>query len=846
MITPIDSVAFGSQNDWSDDEPLAMRNLTEQQKNQLAVLLEEYMSALESGLPPSVDTLTRSQPELREPLRACVDGLENLHQLAVGHPIPTRPELTHSDSHRLGDFELQEEIGRGGMGVVYRATQISLRRTVAIKLLPLASILNQQKLARFQHEAEAAACLQHPHIVPIFAVGCERGTHFYAMQYIAGNSLDKVIQQGRTSSQRYDWQTVVSQGIAVAEGLHAAHELGIVHRDIKPSNLIVDREGKVWISDFGLARVQGDVSLTQSGDVIGTMRYMSPEQTRGESALVDGRADVYSLGATLYEVMSGRPVHDGVDAPAILRQIDEDAVVSLRSICRGIPRDLDTVISKAMSKRRDDRYETAQEFADDLRRVLAGEPTVARPPTLLDHCVHYAVRYRGVVAAATAIGLLMIAGFAIGTVLLAAEKSVSDANAARAIQNERIAREAIDGLGTQMAELLAEIPSASSVRQRLLLQTLGYYQRLAAESGLRGTQNREQELDLAITYGKIGSFQGELGQNDEALESLKRSEQLMAELAASDPEDLPLQLQWTVSQNNLAERYASSGDVQSAAVWFGKAIVNQTRISSLDDAGSDERSRTKKLATKELATTLNNLGQMLSETANIDEAETVYQRAIALLQGRTSHSELRSTIQSNLAGLLVKRDPTQAIELAKRSLDRQLQHLEQDRGDAEAATQVVLTLNTLAMAQAEQSRHRDAITSLQRAIEISEQLRVRWPEQPSYRRDLGISLNHLGLSLAAIGQVGQARDAFEAAGEQAGALVEVFADDAEVHSMMGGILNNLGFLNQKLGDVAAAMGYFNEAISHQRLAVELAPQVPRYLTYLHKHETNLKQLRGES
>ncbi|MBB3208131.1 hypothetical protein FHS27_003958 [Rhodopirellula rubra] len=836
MITPVNALAFESREDWSDDEPLVMRNLTGDQKNQLADLLDEYMSALESGLPPSVESLTRSNPELRDALRDCVDGLENLHQLAVRSPAPRLIADKDSTAHRLGDFELHEEIGRGGMGVVYRATQLSLRRTVAIKLLPLASILDQQKLTRFQHEAEAAACLQHPNIVPIFAVGCERGTHFYAMQYVAGDSLDKVIERGKTPATHDGWRAVVTQAIAVAEGLHAAHELGIIHRDIKPSNLIIDSEGKAWISDFGLARVQNDVSLTQSGDVIGTMRYMSPEQTRGESAIVDGRADVYSLGATLYEVLSGKPAHDGVDAPAILRQIDEDSVVSLQTHCRDIPRDLDTVVAKAMAKRRDDRYETAQKFADDLRRVLAGEPTIARPPTLLDHCVRYAVRYQGLVAAGTVIGLLMIAGFAIGTVLLAAEKRVSDTNATKAINNLIVAREAIDGLGSKVAELLDDIPAANAARQRLLLQVLGYYQRLESESDASSATNREQQLDLAITYGKIGTIKGELGQNADAIKALIRSEELLEEVARNDPRNDDIQLQWSVSQNNLAERYARSGDLDAATSWFGKAIVNQTRLHSLGNESS----------TRELATTLNNLGQMLSDTENVDEAQTVYQRAIELLEKNEDEEKLRSTIQSNLAGVLVKRDPSQASVLARRSLGGQLDRLNRDRGDAQAATQVVLTLNTLATAQAEQSRHRDAITSLRQAIDISEQLRARWPDQQTFRRDLGISLNHLGLSLAAIGDLELSRESFLRANEHASALREAFPDDAEVHSMTGGILNNLGFLCEQLGDRRQAEEYYDEAISHQQLAVDLAPQVPRYRIFLQKHETNLNQLRGES
>lgn len=875
-------VSLSDRNSWNkdnwnneetidqSDEPLAMRHLTVVQKDKLGSLLERYLTALESGMPPSVDSLTQSCPELREALQACVDGLESLHRMAGGESTIKTGQTDRS--RQLGDFELHEEIGRGGMGIVYRATQMSLHRTVAIKLLPLTSVLDSRQLTRFQQEAEAAASLHHPNIVPVYAIGCERGIHFYAMQYICGDSLDTVDEATRPSSSLNaiglaassttgdrHWRTAVSQIAQVADGLHAAHELGIIHRDVKPSNLIVDHTGKPWITDFGLARIQGDVSLTQSGDVIGTMRYMSPEQARGQSAVVDGRTDVYSLGTTLYELLAGTPAHDGEDVPSILRQIDEDAITPLRKHCPDLPRDLATVVSKAMSARRDDRYETAKEFASDLRRVLADEPTIARPPTWLDHGVRLVAKYRATVAAIAAVGLLALTGFAISNARLAVANQLSDARATLAKDNEAIAREAIDRLGTQMAELLGDIPAANSVRHRLLNETLDYYQRLALKSELLDNLGREQQLNLAIIHGKIGSFQDELGLRVEALASLTESQRRYKALVEQSPDDSTLQLQWSVSQNNLAESFADRGDFDSAAKWFAKAIAIQNSL----------QFESNETATIELATTLNNLGRMLTDSENTSEAEVVFQRAIDLLstrresregfqssqQKRASNSaagqqtkrfELRSTIQSNLAGLLVRRDAGRAAEIASQSLTTQLKHLESNPGNAKAATQVVLTLNTLASAQAAQSQHRDAIDSLRRAIDISVQLRNRWPEQAGYRRDLGISFNQLGLSLAATGQTDRSADAFERSTQQARALLKVYGDDAQLHSMLGSTLNNLAFLQQQRGDHSAAKLLYTEAIDHQRIAVSLAPQVSRYQVYLSKHEHNLKNLKGES
>lgn len=817
----------------SDEEPLAMRHLTPQQKEQLGVLLEEYMTALESGMPPSVESLTETCPQLREPLQACVGGLENLFRMSSGE-LPERGELSSQDNgeRMLGDFQLHEEIGRGGMGVVYRATQKSLRRDVAIKLLPLTSVLDSRQLTRFHQEAEAAASLQHPNIVPVFAVGCERGIHYYAMQHV-------VVQAG-AQVHPTDWKTAVDQAAQVAEGLHATHELGIIHRDIKPSNLLIDQSGKPWITDFGLARIQSDVSLTQSGDVIGTMRYMSPEQARGESAIVDGRTDVYSLGATLYEMLAGTPAHDGEDAPSIVRQIADESIIPLRKHRPDLPRDLETVVAKAMASRRDDRYETAEEFAKDLRRILAGESTEARPPSLMDRGVRLATKYRVAVATIAAFGVLALIGFGVSNRRLAAEKRNTDAHAAEAVKNEAVARDAIDRLGSQMAELLSDIPAASSVRHQLLTETLGYYERLASESSSRGSLGRQGRMDLAMTHGKIGSFQSELGRSNEALESLHKSQDILQELAGQTEQDKDLQIQWAISQNNLAEAYSSIGKLETATRWFGKAIANGQRL----------QGQSHPAAAIELATTLNNFGQMLTRSENVVEAETVFRRAIEIIgegnHGDSVDSTLHSTVQSNLASLLGRTDTSAAIALANEALVDQLKTLKSDPSNPKVATKVVLTLNTLASAQAAQTQHRDAVNTLRQAIDLSRQLRSRWPGQLAYRRDFGISLNQLGLSLSALGQTERAAKAFSQSVMQTRALVVAYPEDAEVRSMLGSILNNAGFLSHRLGDLSEADRFYNEAVEHQTRAANLAPKVPRYAMFLAKHQSNLKRLRGES
>jgi serine/threonine protein kinase len=347
----------------------------------------------------------------------------------------------------LGDFELREEIGRGGMGVVYKARQKSLNRTVALKVLPLAATMDPRRLQRFHNEAQAAANLHHTNIVPVYFVGSERGVHYYAMQFIEGRDLASVLVQLRaqpggkvpdpqaaatvdaaagqpttlpsgdtrppaglsaersTRSSEY-FRTVARLGIQAAEALDHAHQMGIVHRDIKPANLLVDAGGRLWVTDFGLAQMQSDARLTMTGDLVGTLRYMSPEQALAKRVVVDHRTDVYSLGATLYELLTLRPAFAGEDRQELLRQIAFDDPIRPRRLNRSIPPELETIVLKAMEKNPQERYGTAQELADDLRRHLEDKPIRARRPSWRQVAGKWARRHKAVVWAATAVMLV--------------------------------------------------------------------------------------------------------------------------------------------------------------------------------------------------------------------------------------------------------------------------------------------------------------------------------------------------------------------------------------------------------------------------------------------------------
>ena len=513
------------------DRPAPAPSAEPDEEDRLVAAVEEYMAALDAGGQPSRQELLARYPDLSGPLAACLDALAFVESVASGMDEVTAPrhhgapDIEEGGPGRLiGDFRLEREIGRGGMGVVYRAFQLSLGRPVAVKVLPRAATFDPRHLRRFLNEARAAAQLHHTNIVPVYAVGCERGVHFYAMQLIEGRTLNDVIRTLRElrragirptgdrsspvappslsrdtgtaaelltslhgSKRPQFFRTVAELGLQAAEALEYAHQLGVVHRDIKPGNLMLDARGNLWVTDFGLAQFHGDggdgEGLTVTGDVVGTLRYMSPEQALARPVGVDHRTDLYSLGATLYELLTLERAVPGDTRGQLLHRIDTLDPRPPRSLDRTIPAELKTIIAKAVAKDPADRYGSAGALAEDLRRFLRDEPILARPPSAWDKAIKWTRRHRTLTLSAVAMLLLTTAGLLASTVLIAREQSrtrealLGERERAReADRNFRQARDAVD-LFTRVASEDMDQPQLRDLRIELLEASLSYYQR---------------------------------------------------------------------------------------------------------------------------------------------------------------------------------------------------------------------------------------------------------------------------------------------------------------------------------------------------------------------------------
>lgn len=425
----------------------------------LGSIADSFIQRYRRGERPSITEYAEQYPDLAEEIQDVLPTLVMLEEAKAVEPevTPVATALAEKMPSRLGDYQIRRVIGHGGMGVVYEAVQESLGRTVALKVLPTAAQLNPKTLQRFERESQAASRLHHSNIVPVYGVGHDDDVHYFVMQYLRGEGLDRVISElsqmsgGQTrgddstgadsvqetegghssatdiarslmsgrfrhsasdhessdpsatdrhtsrsspitssaSLPRGYWHSVARVGIQVGDALDYAHHQGTVHRDIKPSNLLLDDEGTTWITDFGLAKADDERDLTETGDLLGTLRYMAPEAFGGT---YDGRSDIYSLGLTLYELAALKPARETSRRSELMKLARDGTVPPLRRVNPGAPRDLATIIHKAIDPHPDRRYLNAGELAEDLRRFERDEPIRARRVGLAERAYRWCRR----------------------------------------------------------------------------------------------------------------------------------------------------------------------------------------------------------------------------------------------------------------------------------------------------------------------------------------------------------------------------------------------------------------------------------------------------------------------
>ncbi|MCA9237359.1 MAG: serine/threonine protein kinase [Planctomycetales bacterium] len=844
----------------------------------LATLLDEYLVSLEAGAPLDIDALAAAHPALAADIREFARSIEQLHRAAQGAATPedaTRGPSVASPESRLGDYRIVRELGRGGMGVVYEAEQISLTRRVALKVLPFAAMWDRKQLTRFQNEARAAAQLHHPHIVPVFGVGQERGVHFYAMQLVQGQSLDRLILELRRAAALRSAETagpggttapaadsspnsvlsstqlgaarrgcvrdycraVAELGAQAADALQYAHDCGVIHRDVKPSNLLLDERNRVWITDFGLARIQGDPGVTATGDVVGTLRYMSPEQAAGHQALVDARTDVYSLGATLYELLALEPAFPGDDRREVTQAVIAREPRRLRELAAETPIDLETVVMHALAKSREDRYATAGELAADLRRFLASKPTHARRPTLVDRASKLVRRHR---VAATALGgfVAVVAVLSTtGAVLLSSEQARTAAALADAQASLDQARRVVDRFGGQFVRELERLPGSEPLRRAVLADTLEYYRNFIAQA----VSDSQLTAELATTQYQAGMVAGRLGDFDAAEQYLRAASEAFGQLADQGDEAGDYRQQQAACWNSLGLLYAEHGDNEQAGRCYTRAAALQEAL--VRNAPADAASH------RQLAQILANRGLLSRRQGDDAAAQADLAAAIETLERVVAGDPELADAKYDLALALNNHSFVQQpgdFAAARRSCERAIAVLSElvDSAAGESAAvstyqaDLALCLNNLGAIQGHLDDGAAAVVSLRDAAAIQETLMRQAPAVVQHRSDLAVTLNNLGQAETRSGAPQRAREAFERAIALLDELVRDYPAETRFASALAGVLNNQAMADEAAGDWAAAIGRYEAAIARQRTAWSESGQRRQFHDYLSKHYAN--------
>jgi serine/threonine protein kinase/tetratricopeptide (TPR) repeat protein len=843
----------------------------------LADLIEELTGQLQSGGEVDANALIREHPEYADQLRELLPALQALAQAgaapawsvqatADGATPPLVEAVVPSTAKDfvatpsalpaaldvpvlLDDFHLLREVGRGGMGVVYEATQLSLGRRVALKVLPFASSLHPRQVQRFKNEAMAAAGLHHGHIVPVYAVGYDRGVHYYAMQLLNGRTLAEVIgerrqfrdeetrrqgegETGRQGDKEMGPSVSLSPCLPVsltpteaarlilqaAEALEYAHQGGVIHRDIKPANLMLDDRGWLWVTDFGLACCQGQPGLTGTGEQPGTLRYMSPEQVLGSRAVFDHRTDVYALGVTLYELLTLEPAWPGTTHQELLAQITSGEPCPPRSLDRSIPVDLETIVLKAMARETGDRYETAQAFADDLRRFLEDRPILARRPSLVERGKRWLRRHRTVAYAATAVMAVAFAGLAVSTFLLARQLDAEKAHA-------KEMRKLYDEMVADVAEMwLSRQSHLESAELAKLQKVLAFYEKQMQQTG----RDPDVQLGTALAARRVGDIRQKFGEDDEAETAYMRADELLQKLTASHPERADARAERAVVLNHRGNLLRRSGRLVEAREAYQQGRDAFAELVHIDP---DEPAHRDGLAGSYI-----NLGMVEHNLGRTQQAEAAYRAAQPLLRRlmveypRTpSYREHMAGLCHNFGSLLLhlKRLPeAEKFHQAALTLWKQLVkewpstplYLE---GEAKSVHHLADLRKALGRPLEAEQGYQEAIRQRARLVE-------NFPRVPAYRQELATSRYALGLLLAELGRLREAeqiqRQAFRARNE----LASAYPDVPQIQHELSFSHRAFGRLLAATARTAQAQAAYHQAVALLERLVKAQPSVPAY------------------
>jgi serine/threonine protein kinase len=914
----------------------ATRPKSDSRAAELADLVERLTARIQAREPIDFDAVRREHPQHADELERLIPALALLADFSRS---PGAAVIGEGDSEfgTLGDFRLIREVGRGGMGIVYEAEQISLNRNVALKVLPFAATMDPRHLQRFRNEAQAAACLHHPNIVPVYGVGCDRGVHYYAMQLIEGQTLAEVISDcglriaesknpspgpspkrrgeeeldvGRaealrsprgepiagledsarstasgflpsppasggegmgvrgdrrstvpnallsTKRDRAHFRHIATLIASAADALEYAHSMGVVHRDIKPGNLMLDfspsplvGEGRgggahLWITDFGLAKLanpgrEPGGELTLTGDLLGTLRYMSPEQALAKHGLVDHRTDIYSLGATLYELLTLKPAVAGNDKAEILKSIAWDEPTPLRKHDKSIPAELETITLKCLAKEPSERYATAGELAEDLRRWLGDRTIKARPPGWREKAAKWGRRHKGFVTgavAALAIATLMLS---LSTYLIwQKEKQVRDARDEESTQRLRATQllnqtyDVVNDMYSEVAALwLEDEPHMTPVQRTFLDRAVKYFEQLANEPN----PDNKAHLYRAYSLSRLGTLYVKVNQFDKALQALEQSIAILEEVHLQHPGNTQVKADLASSHHNLGTLHFEFRNQPAMAEPLLRHAVRLRESLVQDNSADLERCR-------ELATSYNMLGLTLGPKI---EAEHFLQKGVEL----TSRLLTRSSDPKYFATASVALDSLARYRTFQKNHGEAIELLEKAIGYVSVAVKahprkrawrsfLANSHDNIARVYSFENNWEKQLPHAREALQIRRLLAADYPEVDQYASRLADSMVALALNLYRHGNIDEAQSLAQESLHRIDDLVERSAAESNVEAQ-GNVLASIGWLYLKLGRLTLAQETLNRAVDIKRKLASKTTPTSNKLTALSGAATNL-------
>ena len=859
------SAVIPTETDWIDQLDDAMQD-------RVVAILDQYLVELEAGGQPSVESILAEYPELAGPLRSSLESIRLLNCVHIASDDSNARNrvnpLIGAQPTSISGFEIGRELGRGAMGVVYAAKIESTESEVAIKFLESQGVRDQGCIERFRREARAAESLNHPSIVPVYHIGCENGRHFYTMKLIDGASLSHSIdvsyqrspnskpELGRnsigsgslTTTIEY-YQTLAKEMAKVADALHAAHTMGIVHRDIKPSNLLMDSTGHIWITDFGLAHVEDGLNLTYSGDIIGTFQYMSPEQASGKRERIDSRSDIYSLGATLYELFTGHAPFSGMDRAQILQRIQTVEPLRPKAYNRDLPRDLETIIRRAMRPERSHRYQSAALVAEDLIRFSNGQPILANSVSLAERAKNWANNQSGRLAVALLFALFGVLTLGVFNVQIKIEKQHTAQAFQSADFNYRQARHVVDTFGLRFADQLSKIPETEALRQEVLAETLGYYQAFIESANA----DPRLAVDVAQTKLKIARLTQTLGNVDEA--DLAYSEAVAALRHANRAKPstgLALTLhraitKWILLRSEQGDQSMSKpllAEAKSVADSIAdperrtraQALTHHTQAIVAFRQGDVERAILESTESIAILQKLDSARVTSKPVVDSISLETVIDSEEEITDGYLADALINLSVMLGKAGRNgpAERAAAQGLALRQKVI---------------AAGETPDSLKRFALACSNSAdvlwrggRTREAIESYKRAVDHFDHVSKLVSASSAPRLELSITLNNFGMALSSLERYADADEVFKRAIAIAGASADSDVNDAGASQRAAGIWNNLGVLRKNIGNKPGAADAFRKASEYQQRVCKLLPEHSNESLVLSQIQANLSSL----